>query len=163
MTPPGSAAPAAPTQEQLAAFWGDFTAATGAVDEPQEVFCFGDTVEMADGLARLVLEGPKRATAGLLADYEDEGTDPPAVGRHSVFHWGDGRPAGVILTTDVRVGPLSSVDARFAWDEGEGDRTLAYWVDVHERFFRGRCQALGLEFRSDVTVVFERFDLVWPV
>lgn len=129
---------------------------------PVDVFCFGDSPEMADELAALVLAGTKRATAGLLADHEDEGTAVPAAGDHCVVHLGDGRPCAVIRSTEVRVGPLSSVDAAFAWDEGEGDRSLAYWQAAHERFFRRRCAALGLAFDDSVEVVFERFELVWP-
>lgn len=75
---------------------------------------------------------------------------------------GDGRPLAVVRTTDVRVGPLSSVDDSFAWDEGEGDRTRAWWLDGHTRFFTRQCAALGLTFSDDIGVVFERFELVWP-
>ena len=75
---------------------------------------------------------------------------------------GDGRPLAVVRTTDVRVGPLSSVDDSFAWDEGEGDRTRAWWLDGHTRFFTRQCAALGLTFSDDIDVVFERFELVWP-
>ncbi len=155
-------APAKPTTEQVRAFWAGFASATGTTGEPVDVFCFGDTVELADELAALVLHGPKRATAGLLADYEAEGSAPPAPGDHAVFHRGDGEPVGIIRTASVRVGPLSSVDAQFAWDEGEGDRSLDYWVRAHDAYCRRRCESLGLEFHPDVPVVFERFELAWP-
>ena len=72
------------------------------------------------------------------------------------------RPLAIVRTTDVRVGPLSSVDDRFAWDEGEGDRTRAWWLDAHTRFFSRQCTAMGLTFSDDIGVVFERFELVWP-
>jgi len=75
---------------------------------------------------------------------------------------GDGRPLAVVYTTEVRVGPLSSVDDRFAWDEGEGDRTRAWWLDAHTRYFTRQCAAMGLAFSGDTGVVFERFELVWP-
>jgi hypothetical protein len=75
---------------------------------------------------------------------------------------GDGRPLAIVRTTDVRVGPLWSVDDRFAWDEGEGDRTRAWWLDAHTRFSNRQCTAMGLTFSDDIGVVFERFELVWP-
>ena len=75
---------------------------------------------------------------------------------------GDGQPLAVVRTTDVRVGPLSSVDDRFAWDEGEGDRTRAWWLDAHTRFFSRRCHATGSTFSDDIEVVFARFEPVWP-
>src|SRR4051812_37586374 len=151
-----------PTAETVAAYWSAFVTATGTTGSPIDVWAFGDSPELADKLADLVLNGPRRATAGLLADYESDETPLPRVGEHSVVHWGDGRPAMILATTDVRVGPLSSVDAQFAWDEGEGDRTLEWWLAAHERFFRRRCDGLGMVFEPDISVVFERFDVAWP-
>ena len=108
-------------------------------------FAFGDSAELADELGLLVLHGPKRATAELVQAFsaQDE-------------------PLAIVRTTDVRVGPLSSVDDRFAWDEDEGDRTRAWWLDAHTRFFSRQCTAMGLTFSDDIGVVFERFELVWP-
>ncbi len=75
---------------------------------------------------------------------------------------GTGQPRAVIRTTDVRVGPLSSVDDQFAWDEGEGDRSRADWLDAHTSCFMRAYERLGLEFHPDIAVVFERFELVHP-
>jgi uncharacterized protein YhfF len=47
-------------------------------------------------------------------------------------------------------------------DEGEGDRTRAWWLDAHTRFFTRQCAAMGWTFCDDTGVVFERFELVWP-
>ena len=58
---------------------------------------------------------------------------------------------------EVRVGTLSSVDERFAWDEGEGDRTREWWLDAHTWYFSRAFAGLGLEFHPDIAVVFERF------
>jgi len=41
------------------------------------VFAFGDSPEMADELAHLVLDGPKRATAGLVLEFERDGEPLP--------------------------------------------------------------------------------------
>jgi uncharacterized protein YhfF len=35
-------------------------------------------------------------------------------------------------------------------------------VAGHRRFFGRRCAALGIELTDDITVVFERFEQVWP-
>jgi len=142
--------------------WSEFCAATGTTGEPADVYHFGDDVRQADELGSLVLHGPKRATAGLVADFEADGTPLPQIGDHCVFVLGDGRPGGILRTTDIRIGPLSSADAQFAWDEGEGDRSLDYWMATHRAFFGHRCAELGLPFSEDVEVTFERFALVWP-
>lgn len=142
-------------------FWSTFCAENGVdPDERYDVFAFGDSQEMADELAELVLHGPKRATAGLLADFADEPL--PVVGAHSIVLGGAGQPVCVIRTTEVLVRPFRDVDASFAWDEGEGDRSLAYWRDAHIDFFTRMCAARGEVFTEQLPTVLERFALVWP-
>jgi GNAT superfamily N-acetyltransferase len=57
---------------------------------------------------------------------------------------------------------LASVDAQFAWDEGEGDRTLADWLEGHRRYFARECAQLGRTMSDDAPVVLERFELLYP-
>ncbi len=150
-----------PDPEAVEAFWARYLA---AVDEPtgarwSAAECFGDGPAMADALLALVVDGPKRATAGALADYESDDEPLPAVGDRWIVLDGGGTPRAVVETTEVRIGPLSSVDEAFAWDEGEGDRTRADWLRGHTAFFERRYRELGLDFGPDIAVVFERFDL----
>lgn len=152
--------PAQPDPDSVAAMWASYVDASGETGVPDDTFCFGASREQADRLAGLIVHGPKRATVGMLADYAADDV-APFVGGRSVFTYGDGSAAGVLLTTEVTVAPFSSVDERFAWDEGEGDRSLASWREGHERYFRRRCEVLGLEFSEDVELYFERFELLW--
>lgn len=146
---------------EIKEFWKRFLAATGRdADTPQpEAWPFGDSVELADRLLALVLQGTKRATAGAVAEYESEGEPIPQVGDFEIVTDGSMRPRAVLRFTDVRIGPLSSVDEQFAYDEGEGDRTLAYWLDAHTRFFGRFLPTLGIEFDPDMATVFQRFDV----
>lgn len=121
---------------------------------------FGDSVELADELLDLILHGPKRATAGAHAEYERDGSTIPYPGAYSIAVDGHGIPRALLRTTDVRVGPLSSVDDRFAWDEGEGDRTRASWLRDHQRFFARYLPTVDLDYSPDMPTVFERFELV---
>jgi uncharacterized protein YhfF len=125
--------------------------------------CFGDSAGMADRLLALILAGTKRATAGAVVDYEADGEAIPLRGHLWVACDGSGAPRAVLRSREVRVGPFESVDAEFAWDEGEGDRSLDYWVRAHTEFFVRRLDALGMVFDSQTLVVFERFDVVFPV
>jgi uncharacterized protein YhfF len=148
----------------VVAFWERFLA-TGRVPAgtpvPTVVEPFGDSVELADELIALVVDGPKRATAGSVADHERDGVPLPVVGGLSIATDGAGRPRAVLRTTDVRIGPLDSVDDAFAWDEGEGDRTRASWLAGHERYFRRSLAAAGLPFDPTMATVFERFEVVY--
>ncbi len=143
--------------------WADYRAAHPDVpDGPVEADSFGDSPELADELLAFVTDGPKRATAGMVADFVAEGEPLPRIGSHWIACDGAGAPRVILQTIELRLGPLSSVDEQFAWDEGEYDRTLASWLDGHRRYFERRCDRLGLAFSDDIDVCFERFRVVWP-
>ena len=146
--------------DSLARIRALFAEATG-LEPPSDAFVFGDSPALADDLAALVIDGTKRATTALLADLAHRDEQVPSAGDLAIVLDGRQQPVAVIRTTDVQVAPLRTVDAAFAWDEGEGDRSLEYWLAEHERFFRGRCDELGLTFSHDLLVVFERFELFW--
>ncbi len=141
-------------------FWNRYLDSTGDPADPHytDVTCFGDSVELADELLKLILNGPKRATACSLAELQAESLAAPTAGDRWIACDGTGTPRIVIRTTWVRVGPLSSVDEAFAWDEGEGDRTRADWQRSHNAYFRRRCDELGIAFHAQIPVVFERFE-----
>lgn len=141
------------------AVWNRFLTATErdlAVPQP-EAWPFGDSVELADELIALVLTGTKRATAGSVAEYEAEGAPLPRVGDMEIATDGMMRPRAVLELTDVRIGPLSSVDDRFAFDEGEGDRTRSYWLDAHTGFFSRVLPTFGVDFDPNMPTIFQRF------
>jgi uncharacterized protein YhfF len=143
-------------------FWREFCAATGTDPGTRcDVWRFGDSAALADELLELVLHGPKRATAGLLLDHELDGDPLPEVGGLSVVLDGRDRPRVVLRTTGVEVTPFRAVDAAFAWDEGEGDRTLASWTAGHEAYFRRSLDARGMAFDPDLPCVLERFTIAW--
>jgi uncharacterized protein YhfF len=144
-------------------YWSTFRASAGLdASAGYEVVAFGDSPEMSDELAALVLHGPKRATAGLLRDFASGGESMPVSGGYVIVVDGRGAPRCIWRTTEVAVKPLDQVDATFAWDEGEGDRTLAWWLDAHRRYFRRQGEREGFVFDDSLPVVLERFIVVWP-
>lgn len=148
--------------DRTTVFWSGFCRSAGlSEDHPFQAWAFGDGPEMADALAVLVIGGPKRATAGLVADYEADGDPLPKAGDYSVILDGAGRPVAVIRATEVRIVPFADVDEAFAFDEGEGDRTLAWWRDAHWEFFTRQCAARGEVMDEAQPVVLERFELVY--
>jgi uncharacterized protein YhfF len=50
--------------------------------------------------------------------------------------------------------PLSQVDEAFAWDEGEGDRTRNWWLDVHRCYFARQASRERFEVDDDILTVF---------
>lgn len=47
--------------------------------------------------------------------------------------------------------------------EGEGNKTLVYWRQVHEDFFRDCLGEAGLTFTPESKVVLEEFRKVYPL
>lgn len=122
---------------------------------------FGDSRDQTDALAELVRKGAKRATAGLLWRWQDEGGPPEVGDRQVIVDW-DGEPRAVIEMTDVSVVPFDEVDREFAREEGEGDLSLDYWREVHWAIFARECQRLGREPGPKMPVVCMRFRRVHP-
>ena len=127
---------------------------------PPPAWSFGATAEHADGLLQLVLEGTKTATATALWDFEAEGEELPQADTLSIILDGSGQPRALIESTDIRVVPFDEVDEEHAWLEGEGDRSLAHWRDVHERYFTEHA-GHDRGFARDMPVVLERFKVVY--
>jgi uncharacterized protein YhfF len=128
-----------------------------------QVWHFGDSAALARELAGLVLQGPKRATAGLLWDAEIDPTMMPVQGGYSLVTDHAGAPLPIIRTTQVEVRPFCDVDAGFVAVEGEGDGSLEYWRKAHWQYFSRRCTALGRTPSDDMPVILERFALVYPI
>ena len=147
------------SEDRVTQFWAEFVAAR-AIEAPFTAWHFGadDDPKMQTELAALVVEGPKRATAGVLAEYEAENESLPQVGDYSVILDGAGDPMCIILTTSIEIRAFGEVDEDFAWTEGEGDRTLEWWRRAHSEFFA----SVGVTINEDTQMILERFDLVWP-
>jgi uncharacterized protein YhfF len=113
-------------------------------------FAFGDSPALADELLELVLKGTKTATCST----EDEpNTSKP--GERWIVLDGFGTPRCVIESLEVAYRRYREVDAAFAYEEGEGDRSLAYWRQAHREYF-GRQG----KFSEDMMLMCERFRLV---
>lgn len=142
----------------IEAFVDGFRSATGHAG-PVGQFAFADTPDVQTRLAHLVRDGDKRATAGL---HDDPDAPTPVTGQHDVVMDGTGTPVCLIRTEEVRTLPFDERDPAFAWDEGEGDRTLRDWTDIHVRYFEREAESRGVEFDDASLVNFERFSVVWP-
>jgi len=152
-------------KDPIEAFWQEYLD-TLPLDSPVRseeyaVEGFGDSPEMADELGALVAGGTKTATCSTLWEWESEGEPLPEPGAKCVVLDGRGEPLCIVETTEVEIRPYNEVDARFAHDEGEGDRSLQYWRDAHWRFFTRSLAEIGKEPTPDMPLVCERFWVVY--
>lgn len=121
-------------------------------------FSFGNTPELADRLAKLVLDGEKTATSGWRASYEAEGIDLPERGDLAIMCDGRGEPLALLRNSEVRVIGFQEADSEISDAEGEGP--FESWKAAHEDFFAQECQDLGIDYDPDGDIVVEFFDVL---
>lgn len=129
--------------------------------EPKEIFAFGDSPEMADNLGRLVQQGIKTGTCSALSCYAAQPATVPEKSDFAVVLDGKGVPIAVIEFVEVFISSYIEVSEQFAFEEGEGDRSLAYWRAEHRAFFTRTIPSEKL-FDERMLLVCQRFEVVWP-
>ena len=122
---------------------------------------FGDSVSLADELGDLILQGIKTATCSALWEWESERSELPQVGSKTIVLDGRNRPLCIIETTEVAIRPFSEVDAQFAFEEGEDNRSLASWQQEHWKYFSRVLPKIGKQPTSKMLLVCERFRVVY--
>lgn len=144
-------------------FWQRIKRETGIEGDFTDVWGFGGTSEVKQELLDLILEGRKRASTNLLRESELAGYPPSEVGQYNIVLDGNDKPAAVIKTVSLRRARFNEVDEEHAYWEGEGDRTVETYLEEHIKYYNRVGEVLGFEFREDMEVEFERFELVYPV
>jgi len=161
----------AENEEIIKEFWHAFMATQenqehtrelAEVPEVPQAWSFGDSEEMANELGALVRKGIKTTTCSLLWEYEHDGDALPEAGELSIITDRNGQPICLIETTEVQIRPYDQVDAQFAYEEGEGDRSLAYWRQAHWHFFSKVCDRIGRKVEDSMPLICERFQVIYP-
>ncbi len=134
--------------------------ASAAAPRYAEAFSFG-AGELADRPLALVLAGTKTATAMPRWEREARGQPLWQVGDESIALDGSGVPRCVIATTALLVMPFDAIDAGFARDYGEGDRTLAWFQSAAWDSYSGVVAGLGRTPTRDMPMICERFRIVY--
>ena len=91
--------------------------------------------------------------------YEKDQIPLPQKGDLSIVLDGSGNPVLVIETLSVVILSFNEVSEQFAFEEGEGDRSLASWRMAHENYFR-RNHFENRAFDETMLLVCERFKVV---
>ena len=152
------------TENSAQQYWEAFLDANPDIprNTPYQVWYFGNSAEMAAELGGLVIAGKKSATASLAKMNKIQPEKAPIHNGYSVVTDFEGKPTCIIQTTEIRHLPFNKVDAQFAFDEGEGDRSLECWRDGHQTYFSREAAEHGFEFDEDSLVCCERFRLLFP-
>lgn len=117
---------------------------------------FGTPGQMRDRLNNLIINGNKRATAGLLKeDYLDEGEEIEFVGERLAILDDQQKSIGIIKVTRVEVLDFKDVPTEFALAEAEGDLSGDDFRQSHLKFW----SSVGIEVLPDTKIVTVYFDL----
>ncbi|VKA76888.1 acetyltransferase [Streptococcus pneumoniae] len=140
--------------------WNKYKQINPLIGDEIDAWAFG--VE-PDLLADLVFKGEKTATASAYDLYVLEDEPLPQVGTFDVILDSQNQAVCVVEITKVSVELFNQVSAQHAFKEGEGDKSLAYWHQVHEDFFTDCLGEVGLTFTPESKVVLEEFRKVYPL
>ena len=140
--------------------WNAYKKINPLIGDEIDAWAFG--VE-PDLLADLVFTGEKTATTSAYDLYAVEDEPLPQEGTFDVILDSKDQAICIIEITKVSVQPFHQVSADHAYKEGEGDKSLAYWRQVHEDCFAEWMREAGLTFTPDSKVVLEEFRKVYPL
>lgn len=112
---------------------------------------FGDTPTLIDALADLIKQGIKTASCARF----DKDSETPKVGQRMVVLNSKKIRICIIEITKTEIMPFDQISEKFAFLEGEGDRTLSFWRKEHQRFF-----ASHNKFSPDMLLLCEYFKVI---
>ena len=72
-----------------------------------------------------------------------------------------GEAVCVVKTIKIYVTEFKNVSAEHAYKEGEGDRSLEYWREVHVNFLTNELATINKTFDENTKVVCEEFEVVY--
>ncbi|CAN1210223.1 ASCH domain-containing protein [Tumidithrix helvetica PCC 7403] len=113
-------------KQAVEAYWQVYLATRSDEAAAYLVNQFGDRPQLADALAQLVLAGIKTATCSSLWEWEAEGSVLPKMGLKTIVLDGNHHPLCIIEIMGITIQAFSQMDDQFAYDEGEGDRSLIH-------------------------------------
>lgn len=140
--------------------WNKYKQINPLIGDEIDAWAFG--VE-PDLLADLVFKGEKTATASAYDLYVLEDEPLPQVGTFDIILDSQNQSVCIVEITRVSVQPFKQVSADHAFKEGEGDKSLAHWRQVHEDFFTEWLREAGMIFTPESKVVLEEFRKVYPL
>ena len=125
-----------------------------------ETWHLGDTKKLSNELVESVRTGEKTATSALVWELEANGEKLPSVKDIVVVTNWKGDPSCIIEITETEVRPFGEIDERFAFDYGEGDRTLKWWSKAMWDYYSEVCRKVGLEPSANMPISCQRFRLL---
>lgn len=131
------------------------------INETYEAWHFCNNEKSANELADLVVNNEKTATASGLCFYEFENEELPKVGGFNIILDWEGNAKCITKTSKVYTAEFNEVTKEHAFKEGEGNKTLSYWREVHRKVFTQELKNHGKTFDENMIIICEEFEVVW--
>lgn len=138
--------------------WNDFKNKNNIDNDSYSIWSFGDN---SDLLLELVMLGEKTATSSLYMLYNNEKL--PKEGEYNIILNSKNEAKCITKTTKVYLKKFGEVSSEHAYKEGEGDKSLSYWSEVHERFLNECLASYNKKITLNDLVVCEEFELVHKI
>lgn len=144
------------------AFWSAAKAAGASLGDDYWVRRIGGNRETVDIILDLVLKGDKCGTFGVRLLQERQPEITPTLGGDAVLVDMDGKPHGIIKTTQLTPVPYKDITEEHLGVEGPGARKLDVWQNIHWPYWTSLLEKHDLEPSEDMIIVVEHFDLMYP-
>ena len=143
--------------------WGDYLKnhLEDVFHEAPKAVHFCDNEQDANECARLVKTGVKKATSDSLLGLQYRNERLPKKGDYTVVTDWEGIALCIIETTKVTLKPFFSIDEEYAQMEGEGDKSLAHWKEVHWDYYTRELAEFERLPRESMIVVCQEFKKVF--
>ncbi|KGE13104.1 ASCH domain-containing protein [Sphingobacterium deserti] len=126
-------------------------------------YYFCDNEKDANDCAELVQKGIKRATTHALSSLQLHNEELPSVDDIAIITDWYGNPKAIIKTVKVAIVQFKDITAEYEYIEGEGDKSLAYWKQVHWDYYLRELSDHGIQPTPAMELVCEQFETIWPL
>lgn len=140
-------------------YWEDFMRRSRTQKTNFETWSFTNRPNSTDMLFEMVVRGQKTAASSWF-DFYDADQVVPKVGDYRMLLKRNGDPACIVQLKVVEVVPFKWVSQEHAYLEGEGNRSLKYWRQLHKQLFRKQAKIRGKSFSLESPVVCEVFEVI---
>ncbi len=142
--------------------WENFREASDrSLPEDFTLLQFGNTKEMADDLANLVMAGEKTATSSLVPVNDHYNRKVSDVGDCYLLLGGNKECLAFLQVTKTDTRSFDSITPQFAKEEGDG--TFECWLEIHQAYYGYQMTLLGETLQADTNLHCEWFEVIYDL
>lgn len=152
------------SRDLIEAFWQKYLQTLPENERAQSYFeatAWGNSPELADTIAALIVSGTKTTTSSLLWAQHKHQWVVEQPGDKSIVLDSQGTPVCIIETNQVFIKPFNEVDAEFVYNYGEGDRTMQFWDHNMWAYYKQECEELGKTADSTMPMICHVFKMIF--